>query len=290
MDWKPPGLLRDYVQNKEEEVDSLLEILDNRPDHPVNLRLGFFSSTPTHELTKAIRRPDGTLAILPMIKRVELGQNMELRAIAPLEDIRGATKLLSKAGADGFIVQTDERSSMVSVSDLTQISENHLCVRHDFIIHPIQIAEAAEAGASGVVIIAAAALNDLMELLNSATAMGIEAIVECHTKIEVEFAVEFGATILLLSNRNRAEDRIVPGRALELRKIVPDWLLTIAGGDIVSARDCWEYLDAGFNAVTLGKSLLRTPRQKGFMDEIRSQKCITMDPFAGRFGNPYAEQ
>ncbi len=290
MDWKPAGLLRDYVRNKEEELEPLLEMLESRPDHPLNLRLGFFSSTPSYRLTKAIRRSDGTLAVIPMIKRVELGQDLKLRAIAPLEDIRGDTKYLAGAGADAFFVNTDTRNSMVSMGDLTQIAENHIVARHDLIIHPVQIAEAVEAGAGAVIIVAGAVLEDLMELLNAATAMGVEAVVECHTQIEVEFAVELGATILLLTNRSRAEDRIVPGTAVKLREMVPDWLLTIAGGGLVSARDCWECLDAGFNAVTLGKALLQSPSPKRYIDEIRSEKSLTMDPFAGRFENPFAER
>ena len=126
-----------------------------------------------------------------------------------------------------------------------------------------------------------------MELINAVTAMGVEAIVECHSSLEVEFAVEMGATVLYLTNRDRAHDRIVPGMAEKLRDGVPNWVLTIGGGGITTASQCWSLLDAGFNAVAIGASLLQTRRKAGFVQEIRSEKSLTMDPFAGRFDNPF---
>ena len=59
----------------------------------------------------------------------------------------------------------------------------------DVILHPLQLALAAEAGACAVYLIACVVGAQLEALLGIATVMGIEAIVEVHTPEEVEFAV-----------------------------------------------------------------------------------------------------
>jgi len=291
MLWRPAGLLRDAVLQKEKDLEQVLELLESRPDHPLNLRLAFFSNEPSYTFSRALRRNDGTLAILPVLKRVEFGKNLKLRPIAPLEDIRQECRDLVKAGSDALIVHTHTPHSMITEADLyTLCQDKNIVARSDLIVHPVQIAEAVEIGASAVVIIAAAALGDLVELLNTATAMGIEAVVECHTELELDLAIDAGATIIYLTNFDRSNDKLVPGNAIKLRQNIPGYVVTIAGGGITTARDCWEYLDADFNAVALGKSLLQSRRPRGFCDEIRSQKSHTMDPFAGRFNNPFIDQ
>lgn len=298
MEWRPAGLLRDAVQQKVAEMDDFADAVATRPDHPLNLRLAFFAQTPSHRFTNALRRSDGTLAVISVLKRVEMAKDYSLRAVAPLDNIGEDVRYLSAAGADAFIIHTDTPRSMLDMRDYARVSEalrvsnvdpGEPCARSDLIVHPVQIAEAAEAGAAAVVIIAAAALADLLELINSCTIMGIEPIVECHTELERDFAIEAGATILYLTNYDRAADRIVPGRAEELRDGIANWILTIGGGGIETARQCWSLLDAGFNAVALGKSLLRSRRKEGFINEIRSEKSLTMDPFAGRFDIPFRE-
>lgn len=296
MGWRPAGLLQDAVREKTVQMDEYAEMISRRPDHPINLRLGFFAQEPSHRFTHALRRCDGTLAVVPVLKRVEMGRDYNLRAVAPLDNIGEDARFLSLVGADALIIDTDSPRSMVDIDDFVRITKalrtssldaGIPCARSDLIVHPVQIAEAAETGAAAVVIIAAAALTDLVELVNSCTIMGIEPIVECHTELERDFAIEMGATILYLTNYDRSTDRMVPGRAEELRSDIPNWILTIGGGGMQTARDCWSLLDAGFNAVALGKSMLETRRKEGFIKEIRSEKSLTLDPFAGRFDNPF---
>ncbi len=298
MSYRPPGLLRDAVREKEEQIAQMVEVLEDRPDHPLNLRLAFFSQKPSFRFSRALRRSDGALAILPVLKRVERAADNTLRAVAPLENIGEDARYLSSIGADALMMCTDAPRTAFDMQDfaratrgvrVSNVDPGIPCARHDLIVHPVQIAEACEAGAAAVVIVAAAALADLVELMNSATSMGIEVVVECHTELERDYAIENGATILYLTNHDRAADRIVPGTAEKLAEEIPNWVLTIGGGGIEVATQCWSLLDAGFNAVALGKSLLQSPRMQGFMDEIRSQKSFAPDPFAGRFSTPFEE-
>lgn len=310
MNWNPSGLMRDAVEMKKLEVSLTEQTLKSRPDHPVNLRRSFFAHRPRHHLSRSLRRRDGTLSIMLAVKRFQAPKPGErAQFVASLEDIPSTLREFYVAGIDSAFFYTDAVRHGVELSEL-RIAARSLrdpsatpesielgadtqtkppLIRHDIIIDPVQIAEAAEAGACAVNIIAAAALPDLLDLLNAATAMGLEAIVECHTPLEVDFAMECGATILFLNNWDRTQHRLVPGTAEKLIEKIPSFVLTIAGGGLVTAGDCWNLLDAGFNGVVLGQTLLQTRRPESFIKEIRSQKRFTGDAFSGDMGIPFSE-
>lgn len=299
MNWKPTGLLQEAVEIKQLEVELMEQTLTERPDHPVNMRRSFFAQKPGHRFSRALRRGDGSLAVVAAIKRFQPRRpGGETEQIAALNDIERDTRAFECAGADAAFVYTDSMRYGVEVGEMSKISE-HLktstidygmpLARQDLIIDPIQIAEAAEAGACAVNIVAAAVLPDLMELLNAATMMGMETIVECHTALERDFAMECGATMMYLTNWDRTRNILVPGTAEKLADEVPPWVLTLGGGGLMTAGDCWKLLDLGFCGVVLGKTLLQSRRPVGFMKEIRSQKRYTGDIFAGDLGVPFSE-
>lgn len=298
MQWKPAGLLREIVELKKVEVELMEETLTERPDHPINMRRAFFAQKPVHRFSKALRRRDGTLSIVLTMKRFQPVHGDKPILVTALEDIGLEARRFESYGVDAALVYTDPMRYGVEAAELSRVwralrsSSRDFgmpLARQDIIIDPVQIAEAAELGACAVNIVAAAALPELLELLNAATAMGMEAIVECHNEIETEFAMECGATILFLTNFDRSRNMVIPGTAFNLVQGLPPWVMKLGGGGIETAGDCWEYLDRGFHGVVLGKALLQTRRPLGFVQEIRSQRRVTGDIFAGDFGVPFSE-
>ena len=299
MDWQPAGLMREIVDLKKYEIDMMEDTLQERPDHPVNLRRSFYASQPTHRFSSALRRKDGSLAIVGAIKRFQPprpGEKSE--RLRDFNEMVGEVQDLEAAGLDAAMMFTDmlrygvEVSEIGSVANALKVSNVDLgmpIARQDVIIDPIQIAEAAEAGACAVNIVAAAALPDLMDLLNATTMMGLEAIVECHTELERDFAMECGATMLYLTNWDKTRNLLVPGTAEKLAEDIPPWVLTMVGGGLQSASECWRLLDLGVNAVVLGRSLLQTRRPAGFIKEIKAEKRYTGDIFSGDWGVPFSE-
>lgn len=300
MNWKPDGLLREAVDIKKIEVEMIEDTLRERPDHPINMRRSFYAQYPVHRFSNALRRRDGTLAVVAAIKRFQAprpGEKAEL--VAPLDEVGPEARSLQYSGVDAALFYTDsmrygtELPEMAkAVQELKTSNQDYgmPIARQDIIIDPVQIAEAAEGGACAVNIVAAAALPEVPELLNASTAMGIEAIVECHTDIELEYALESGATIIFLTNFDRTRNELVSGTAERLVQDVPPWVMKLGGGGINTASECWKLLDAGFNGVVLGRSLLQTKRPSSFIEEIRSQKRFTGDVFAGGFGIPFSEE
>lgn len=78
-------------------------------------------------------------------------------------------------------------------------------IAKDIIISPLQIADALERGADGVVLHASILGRSLESMLDAATIMGTEAIVEVHTPDECEHALEIGATTLMVNNWDRVD-------------------------------------------------------------------------------------
>lgn len=280
--WQPEGLLREAVEIKRVEMDLIEETIMDRPDHPVQLRLSFYEMSQKNRLTRALKRHDGTLAVVAAMKRFQpRPDEPKPELVANLNSIGRDARVLELAGVDAAFLNTDTLRYGCELKEITEIStavaktniELGLPVsRQDLIINPIQIAEAAVAGAAAVTICAGAALPDLLELLNAATAMGVEAVVECHTELERDLAIDCGATLLYFNNRDRSTNKVHMGTAEMLREDIPDWIVTMAGGGIVTAGDCWSLMDAGFDAVVLGETLLQSRRAKSFIEEIRSQK------------------
>lgn len=303
-------MLRDAVEIKRAEIEVLEKLLMDRPDHPVNLRRSFYAAEPSHVLTKSLRRRDGTLAVFAAVKRflapskahrlddpTDVDGDSRAELVCALENITEDVRSLWACGADAALFYTDAVRHGVDLPEfrktartLQAVQHNPLpLIRHDLIIDPVQIAEAVEAGASAVNIVAAASLPNVPDLLDAATMMGIEAIVECHTQLEVDFAMESGATVIFINNWDRTRNVLVPGTVDKLISNIPTFVLTLAGGGISSASRCWELLDMGYNGVVLGTALLQSNRPKAFIEEIRAFKRFTGDVFAGDMGVPFSE-
>uniref|UniRef100_A0A7S1ES16 indole-3-glycerol-phosphate synthase n=1 Tax=Timspurckia oligopyrenoides TaxID=708627 RepID=A0A7S1ES16_9RHOD len=224
------------------------------------------------------------------------------RRILPFDtDLEGLVADFQRLSINGIVLSTDFARGGYTTDELKLISKRLRSssidrglplIRHDFITHPIQIAEASLNGACAVVLIAAACLLDLDELLTSAMLMNVECIVECHDLIEVECALNAGATVVLLTNHDRVNGIVkTHDHALNLRQVVPDWIITLASGGIQSASQCWNYLDEDFDGVFLGESLLMSPNQSRFVDEIKSQKRQSTSMFFQNMGfDPNAQK
>ncbi len=130
-------------------------------------------------------------------------------------------------------------------------------IMKDIVLHPLQVAQAAEAGACAVYLIACVVGAQLESLLGYATVMGLEAIVEVHTPEEVAFAVSVGATVIAVNNWDRTKNELHLNQAAGLRKFIPDNIVTIATGSLVDAEQVKRLQSAGFDAVILGRSLVR---------------------------------
>ncbi|HEX2099270.1 MAG TPA: indole-3-glycerol phosphate synthase TrpC, partial [Candidatus Synoicihabitans sp.] len=149
---------------------------------------------------RALRREDGALAVISEIKRRSPSAGAIATGIAaPAQAGRYRT-----AGADALSVLTDEKYFGGTLDDLIAVTTHFRqeppavpCLRKDFMVHPIQVLQARESGASAILIIVRALTDEEIRLLaDAARAAGLDALFEIHTEAELERAVQHEARII----------------------------------------------------------------------------------------------
>lgn len=136
-------------------------------------------------------------------------------------------------------------------------------LRKDFTIDAYQIHEAKCLGASAVLLIAA--LLDTASLsayIGVAHRLGLSALVEAHTEAEVRSAVEAGARIIGVNNRDLQTFQVDLATSLRLRPLVPQSILFVSESGIRTAADISALRAIGTDAVLIGETFMRSPDKK----------------------------
>jgi indole-3-glycerol phosphate synthase len=165
-------------------------------------------------------------------------------------------------GAAAISVLTEQDFFLGDVEHLKKVSERvHLPVlRKDFIIDEYQIYESLPAGASAVLLIVALLdQNQLKGFLELSAALGLEALVEAHTLDEVHAAIDAGARIIGINNRDLKTFQVTLATSLELVKSIPRGTIKISESGIKTREDLARLRQAGFDGVLIGEQLMRDP-------------------------------
>ena len=168
-----------------------------------------------------------------------------------------------RGGACAISVLTDEEYFGGSVADLcTARSSTDLpLLRKDFIIDPIQIFETAIAGADAVLLIAAAlddvSLGELCAV--AANELGVDALVEVHTSQELSRAVNAGAKIIGVNNRDLSTFHVSASTSEHLIAEAPRDKIMISESGLQSADALLRLHQLGFHGFLIGEALMRPP-------------------------------
>lgn len=201
------------------------------------------------------------LSIIAEIKR----RSPSAGAIAPALDATEQARRYHNAGVDAISVLTDEAYFGGSIRDLWDVndllahrSDGQPTLRKDFFVDPIQIVEAAEAGARAILIIVRALQEDEMRrLAETATAAGLDSLWEVHSEPEIETAVRLGASIIGVNNRDLARFRTDLGISERLLPLIPSDTIKVSESGIATLEDAARVRDAGADAILVGESLVR---------------------------------
>ena len=169
-------------------------------------------------------------------------------------------RLYAQHGATAMSVLTDERYFGGTDADLVAAREASglPVLRKDFVIDPFQIYEARATGADAVLLIVRALTDtELRSFLELARVLGIAALVETHSEEEVRRAVDAGAEIVGVNNRDL--DTLVTDVTLapRLRALVPTACVFVAESGISTPEHMRALADHGVDAVLIGEALLR---------------------------------
>lgn len=176
-------------------------------------------------------------------------------------------------GASAISVLTEPHFFKGSNAYLEEIADtvNTPVLRKDFVIDEYQVYQARELGASAVLLIAAV-LNDrqLHDYRMIAESLGMSALVEAHTRDEVERSVSSGASIIGINNRDLATFKVDIGNSLRLRDAIPDGAIAVSESGISTPEDVACLSEAGFDAVLMGEAFMRCSDRAGLIAGMRA--------------------
>lgn len=132
-------------------------------------------------------------------------------------------------------------------------------LRKDFTVCAADVADARLMGADAVLLIVAALSGDeLRSLAGLARRLGIDALVEVHDEAELAVALAAGATMVGVNQRDLTTFTVDPERAVRVAAAVPAGVLAVAESGIGGPDDARVVADAGYDAVLVGESLVRS--------------------------------
>ena len=245
----PSNRLQQILDVKQGEVARLLP----RAGH---LRAAALQRNDFRGFAAALDRGPDALGLIAEVKKASPSAGV----IAVDFDPVAIAKAYEAAGAHCVSVLTDEQFFQGHLGYLARIREATAlpCLRKDFIIHEAQIWEASVAGADAVLLIVAALEQAQLErLYKEAETLLLDVLVEVHTREEMDRALDLGAKLIGVNNRNLTTFTVDLATTEELSEDVPDDVLLVSESGLKTRADSQRVFDSGCNAILVGESLMR---------------------------------
>ena len=208
----------------------------------------------TRPFAEALARPG--LSLIAEHKRRSPSAGV-IRADLSLEDVVGAYE---RGGAAAVSVLTEGPNFGGSLDDLRRAREitDLPILRKDFVVDPFQVDESIAIGADAILLIVAALEDDeLHDLYARASQRGLSALVEVHDRRELERALECGASIIGVNNRDLRTLEVDTERTSQLAPEIPEGVITVAESGFKVPEQLVALRDAGVDAVLVGEALMR---------------------------------
>lgn len=176
------------------------------------------------------------------------------------------------AGASCISVLTEPKWFLGSNQYLKEITDTVSipCIRKDFTVDEYMIYEAKTLNASAVLLICAILSKEqLKEYHEIATELGLSAIVETHDEAEMQMAIDCGARIVGVNNRNLKDFTVDVGNSKRLRDMAPKDMIFVAESGIKTREDVAELEASGVDAVLVGETLMKATDKKAMLNYLK---------------------
>ncbi|MBR4504322.1 MAG: indole-3-glycerol phosphate synthase TrpC [Candidatus Methanomethylophilaceae archaeon] len=176
------------------------------------------------------------------------------------------------AGASCISVLTEPSRFLGDLGHLSEIASavRIPVLRKDFVVDEYMVHEAKCAGASAVLLICSIlSKEELRRLIEVCDSLSMSALVEAHDPSEVSMALECGARIIGVNNRDLKDFTVDHLNCLRLRPMVPENVLFVAESGIKSRRDVEDLERNGVDAVLIGETLMRSDDRAAKIRELR---------------------
>ena len=183
-------------------------------------------------------------------------------------------KEYEKAGAAAISVLTEPQFFMGSIEYLKEIKQNTAIpvLQKDFIIEEYQIYEASVIGADAILLICAILSKDkVKKFIEIADSLGLSCLVEAHNDQEVKKAIEAGARIIGVNNRDLKTFEVDINNSINLRKLVPENIIFVSESGIKTIQDINTLREIGADAVLIGETFMKSNHIKADLDILRGK-------------------
>ncbi len=208
------------------------------------------------------------LAIIAEIKRRSpsrglLNHDLDPKVIAEQYKNAGASCISVLTDSDFFGGSVDDLKSARGAVDLPVL-------RKDFTVSLNDICDAKLMNADCILLIVAA-LNkvELAEFHNFASELGLDVLVEIHDEPELDLALEIGAKMIGVNQRNLKTFEVDQQRAVRIAKKIPSSVVRVAESGVRTRDDALQLRDAGYHAVLVGESLVTSKSIAMTLNELR---------------------
>jgi indole-3-glycerol phosphate synthase len=204
----------------------------------------------------ALQQGKGKLALIAEVKKASPSAGVIVESFDPV----AIAKNYARAGVEAISVLTDEKFFQGRLDYLQLIRDQvpQPLLRKDFVLDPLQIMEAAAAGADAILLIVAALQQEqLVSLLETAALYQLDALVEVHTLAELDRALETDAGVIGINNRNLATFEVDLSVTETLSEQVPEEIVLVSESGIRTAQDLARIKGCGVDAVLIGEALMR---------------------------------
>src|SRR5713101_8299574 len=250
------NLLAEILRRKREDITELLRTRSEDCIREGALR--FRENAEPHRLRKTLEAKNSELKIIAEYKRRSPSKGVMRDDLQPSE----AASLYQNAGACAISVLTEKHFFGGSIDDLLEVRATTALpvLRKDFIIHPVQVFEAAEAGADAILLIAAALDDETLGKLRSIAEeeLGLDTLVEVHTKEEMERAANCGAQLIGINNRDLTTFEVSLSTSEALVRYAPGNALLISESGLKTGEDLSRLRALGFDGFLIGGSLMQS--------------------------------
>lgn len=248
--WNPPGgTLGGIIAEARDRVSALLpqraELLARAQDAAQTPRLG------------AALCGD-RVAVIAEVKRRSPSKGWINADISAAEQAAA----YQRGGASAISVLTESRHFGGSNEDLSEVraAVSIPVIKKDFHIDPIQLLEAKAIGASAALLIARALPpDDLLRMTTFAGEIALDVIIEVRDEDELQRALDSGAAIVGINNRNLETLIIDPATAERLLGAIPADVIAVAESGVQSTTDVERYARAGADAILVGSAVSAAP-------------------------------
>lgn len=253
------GILAEIVQHKKQEVAELharSAVLEQQATE---------RKSPPRPFTAALRASQP--AIIAEIKKASPSKGVFASDFHPAF----LAHAYQEGGAACLSVLTDQQYFQGSLHDLeaARVAATIPVLRKDFVIDRVQIFEAAAHGADAILLIAAVLdVAELASFRELAGSLGMAALVEVHDQDELGKAIDSGAELIGVNNRDLETFETTLDTSLRLSYLMPADVIRVSESGIQTRADIELLREAGFQAFLLGELLMRSPDPMTVLKEL----------------------